>query len=131
MYIRCPYYKQKTNFSCWPTSVKMLLDFWENDQEYSEKELIRYLNTNPNIWINNEDLIKFFIIYWYQIYFSKNWNIDLIEKFIWNWLPILINYKNLIFGWWHYSVIVWYDRKNFILNDPSYWDGYKVIKKYF
>lgn len=131
MYIKCPYYKQSTNFSCWPTSVKMLLDFWENDQEYSEKALIKYLNAKPKIWIENENIIKFFINYWYKIYYSTSGNKDIVERFISLWLPILVNYKNLIFSWGHYSLIVWYDKNNFILNDPSYGDGYKITKKAF
>lgn len=131
MYIRCPYYKQKTDFSCWPTSIKMLLDFWENDQEPSEKKLIKFLNAKPFEWIENKDVIKFFINYWYKIYFSTSWNVDLIEKFISLWLPIFVNYKNLIFSWGHYSVIVWAKKLHFILNDPSYWDWYKVTKKAF
>lgn len=59
MYIKCPYYKQSTNFSCWPTSVKMLLDFWENDQEYSEKALIKYLNAKPKFELKMKILLNF------------------------------------------------------------------------
>jgi len=131
MYIRCPYYRQTTNYSCWPTSVKMLLDFWENDQEYSEKALIKYLKSKPNFWSDNQEIINFFVNFWYRIYFSTNWNDELIEKFLNLWLPIFINYKNLIFWWWHYSVIVWSKKTHFILNDPSYWDWYKINKKTF
>lgn len=131
MYIRCPYYKQTTNYSCGPTSIKMLLDFWENEQEFSEETLINYLHAKPLVWVDNDTIINFFAHYWYNVYFSKKWNIDIIEKFIFLWLPVLVNYRNLL--WWngHFAVIVGVKDSYFILNDPNYWESYRVTKKAF
>lgn len=48
----------------------MLLDFWENSQEYSEEELIQYLKAKPFEGIENNNAIKFFVNYGYRVYFS-------------------------------------------------------------
>lgn len=131
MYIKCPYYKQSTNFSCWPTSVKMLLDFWDNTQSFSEEKLIKLLDSKAEIWTDNNAILDFFVKSGYKVYFSKKWDIENIIKFLDLWLPILVNYRNILSKWWHFALIVWYNNNVFYFNDPVYGDGYKITKKHF
>lgn len=131
MYIRCPYYKQSTSFSCWPVSVKMLLDFWENEPEFTEARLIKDLHAIPKVGTDNHIIIDYLLKYSYKVYYSTKGSVETIQKFLDLWLPMLVNYKNLLSWNGHFAVIIWYDDKVFYLNDPVYWESYRVVKKTF
>lgn len=128
-FIKTPYFEQKTDFNCWPACTKMLLDFWEDWRSFSQKQLSDELKTTSQDWTENQRIVNFFISAWYYIFNTKNSTCKDLIYFIEKWIPIIINYKDIIWDYWHYGVVVWCTQASFILNDPYRWELFKISKK--
>lgn len=75
-FIRVPFYKQRTNFSCGPVSVRMILEFFENDRAFSEKDLIQYLKANADTGTENFRLMNFLLGYGYKVFNTKKASLE-------------------------------------------------------
>ena len=130
-FLKVPFYMQKTGFTCWPASARMVLDFWEDNISFPEKQLAEELKTTSKDWTDNRHIINFFISSGYYVYNNKNSSLDDLLFFVWLWIPVVVNYKDIIWDYGHYGVVVGFTPVSLILNDPYRWELFKISKETF
>ena len=118
-------YRQKTNYTCGPGALKLILDFY--GRNFSEKILTKIAGTNKKQGTSHEGLA--FVLNklgykWVQKEFAS---IKDIEFFIRKKIPVLVDYQSWHGG--HYSVIRGYTRTHFLLSDTAKNCGYRTIRK--
>lgn len=130
-YFKCQWYEQKTNYTCWTASVRMIVDFYEDGRNYDEDVLVRYLNSQPIVWTETDNIYDFFIRYDYCVFQNEQSSLKLLEYFVSRGCPVIINYRNMLWNVGHFAVVTGYTKNNLILNDPWNWELHLVNKKEF
>ena len=118
MKINVPYNKQKTEYTCGPSSLKMLFKFF--GENISENRISKQTKTKQS-GTSHKNLINTARKHNFYCYVHENSSIHQIKHFIDKNLPVIVNYIEPFDNEGHYSVIIGYDKTKIILNDP--WDG--------
>lgn len=112
------YYAQYNTFSCWPVSLKMILEhLWIKE---SRESLIKKTKANDLVWTKNSNIIKVIEEYKLKYIEKENTKISELKQYIKRWYAPIVNYYNPITKVGHYSVINWFDdeSKVFYFLDP-------------
>ncbi|MBS3074143.1 C39 family peptidase [Candidatus Pacearchaeota archaeon] len=127
--IDVPYDHQDTDYTCGPSSLKMVLSFFGVRE--SELKLAHEAHTSRKKGTAHAELIKLARRHGFYCYIRRDSNINTIRHFIRLGLPVIINYRNIPDNESHYAVVVGYGRGRIILNDP--WNGrnFKIDDKTF
>lgn len=118
-------FKQKTNWSCGPASLRTIFNFYKF--KVSEEELI----SSGDIGEEGTDhkTMRFLArSYGFKFYSKNNSSLKDIEKWLTKGCPIIVNYQlgNLNGENGHYSVIYGLDKDFIYIADPSnYYEGTK------
>ncbi|MHB9019254.1 MAG: C39 family peptidase [Minisyncoccota bacterium] len=119
MKLLLPYAKQHTNYSCGPTSLKMVLEFLGDKK--SEKILIKKARTNKTTGTKHKWMIETAIKEGFYCYANSNSSLHEIKHFLLLGLPVIIDYTEPSENIGHYAVVIGYKKNKMILNDP--WNG--------
>ncbi len=114
--IPVPYYKQKTNYTCGPSSIKMVLGFFGIRE--SERKLAREARTDKKSGTDHHSLIELSRKKGFYCYIQEKSSIHIIKHFISQELPVIINYVEPSSNDGHYAVVVGYRKGGIIMNDP-------------
>lgn len=126
-----PFHKQPNDYSCVPTSLKMLLDYYIPGNVYSLDDLSLFCKTNRN-GTNIYTAAKVLEAYGLDLYKLRNYKrnrlqLDRFIGLITEGYAVLIGYVSDIHEH-HLAVITGYDLKKavFYLNDPWYGKDFEI-----
>lgn len=125
--IKVPYYKQRTNYTCGPASIKMVLKFFGIRK--SESFLAKEGKTNSDVGTPPNELINLARNEGFYCYVQERSSIHIIRHFISQELPVVINYVEPSFNDGHYAVVVGYKKGEMILNDPTNGKNFHISNK--
>ncbi|MEK6918735.1 MAG: C39 family peptidase [Nanoarchaeota archaeon] len=131
--LKVPYDKQKTDYTCGPASLKMILEFFGIKKP--EIILAHQAHTKKKTGTTHEQMINLVRREGLYCYVHNQSNINTIKHFITAGLPVIISFKNPEDKEGHYAVAIGYNKGIIILNDP--WNGKnfkiddKVLKKFW
>jgi uncharacterized protein YvpB len=125
------HFLQKHWWSCGPSSLKIVLDYYGYKVNF--KEIVK--GTNPNNLSKedvtlHEDLIGYLKKLRLKYSEKSNSKIKDIERFIQEGIPVIVDYQDRHFylgG--HFAVIIGYDDKRFRFSNPSLKRKYEWITK--
>jgi len=111
---KVPLYKQKTEYTCGPASLKIVLSFF--GKAVSESKLSHLVGTKPKIGANRANLVRVAEQLGFMVESGYGKTLVDIKKFLKGGLPVIVNYL------WHddhghYSIVVGMERKRIIIND--------------
>lgn len=123
--IKFPYVKQRKLNTCGPAVTEMMLKFFgvKLTQEKLEK-----LERTTKDGTGHKGLIRVARKHGLYCFVQENSNLYLLKHFISLGLPVVVNYIEPSSNDGHYSVVVGFDAKNLIMNDP--WNGKNFRIKY-
>lgn len=121
MKLNIPYHKQETSYTCGPSCVKMVLNYFKKN--ISEKRLADLEKSMPKSGTSHMHMIKCINKLNFFCFVHDKASIHSIKHFIKLKLPVIVNYIN---PKGHYALITGYDKNNLILNDPHYGKNYKI-----
>lgn len=127
MLIKIPYYKQQTEYTCGPASVRMILASFgikKSESQIAQKVLVtkKFGTSRKNI----QKLLSFFGIR-FTVY--SHASLSLADRALQKGNTLIINYFDLPPDPEdHYAVIVGITSSHIILHDP-YWGRYFEIKR--
>lgn len=120
-----PFYKQDTHYTCGPTSLQMVLEFF--GVRHGEKDLAILAKTEHEGTAHG-DLIMAVTRLGFHCYVNSGSDLSEIKHFLKLGFPVIVNYMEPSDDDGHYSVAVGYDKKTIILHDP--WNGpYFTLKQ--
>lgn len=109
-----------TWYDCGPCS---LLNFLiEYTDRFTCEDLLCKCNSKPNTWTENNDLESVIKnIDEITSYKIENWSIEDIEKAIWDWYKVIVNYFSRFYNVWHFALVVDTCNKHLYLKDSAHW----------
>lgn len=125
--VKVPYHYQSTDYTCGPSSLKMILEYFGKRE--SEIRLAHEAHTNKRFGTEHVEMINLARKHGFYCYVHHDSNINTIKHFINSDLPVIINFKNPSDGIEHYAVVIGHSKGQLILNDP--WNGkdFKISDK--
>ncbi len=116
--IRVPYFSQKKGYTCGPASLEMVLKFFGVSVVQDRLEKVEKTKKDGT---SHGGLIDAARKYGFYCFVDKNSSISMIKHFVGVGLPVIVNYIEPSDDEGHYSVVVGYNEKKVIMNDP--WNG--------
>lgn len=129
MTLRVPYYHQKTEYTCGPASLKMVLSYFH--VVHSEKYLSRRLRTNKDIGSRHLMMRKAAVKQGFYCYVNDEALWEELEYFIRRKLPVIVNYVESDTNESHYAVVSGVSPKRIILADPWLGKDFRLSKLSF
>ena len=129
MRIAVPYFKQNTDYTCGPASLKMVISFLGKFQ--SEIQLAKIANTNEDSGTTHKNMVTVALKEGFQCYEKSGTRISQVKKIIKSGLPVIVNYIEPFSDIGHYAVIVGFEKENIIMNDPSNGKNFNINEKDF
>ena len=118
------HHRQITEWSCGPSALKIVLDYYEDRRDI--KELVRETGCDKEGTFH-KGFKRVLRKYSYRYLEKENAEISDIENFIQKAVPVIVDYQAYHGG--HFSVVVGYDSYRFLISDPAYDKGYKWMNK--
>lgn len=118
------HHRQITSWSCCPSTLKIVFDYYKNKKNI--KELIKGTECNEEGTLH-KNIKKYLKKLGYAFFEKEGANLKDIENFIQKGIPVIVGYEAYHGG--HFSVVIGYNNKNFLLSDPAYDKKYKWIDK--
>jgi ABC-type bacteriocin/lantibiotic exporter with double-glycine peptidase domain len=117
--IKLPYFKQDTEYSCGPTVMRMIFQFY--GKVFSEKKLIQRLKTNKDIGTRHKAMIDLACAEGFHVYVNKESSFEEIRFFNNKNIPVIVYYVEPDGDDEHYAIVVDIEEDQIVLNDP--WNG--------
>lgn len=129
MKLKIPFYQQDTDHTCGPVALQMALSFLGDFK--SEKSLSKEAHTNHDVGTKHNAMIETARKEGFYCYVNNNSSLNEIKRFIISDLPAIIHFAEPQADEEHYAVVVGFEKREIILNDP--WNGknFKMKKKEF
>jgi len=127
--IKLPYFHQKKDYTCGPASLRMVFNFF--GLKTNEEELKKSLRPNKRIGTKHGALIKVARKKGFYCYIHKKANLHQLRNFIDQGFPVIVNYIEPESNEKHYSVVIGYNKKKIIMNDPWIGKNFKIKDKEF
>jgi hypothetical protein len=118
------HHRQVTPWSCGPSALKIVLDFYEN--KINPGKLISETECTTEGTLH-KGLRKILDKLGYKYIEKEKATIDDIEEFIIKGIPVIVDYQAYHGG--HFSTIIGFDENRFYISDPASDKKYKWIKK--
>ena len=118
MNIKVPYFKQQNDYFCGPAVLQMIFSFF--GQMIDQKTLAQKIGTTIEHGTHKEKMIKISREFGYDVWYQEKAKIEDLKNNIDLGLPVIINNLDTKYDEGHYAVVVGYDDKNIIVNDPEY-----------
>lgn len=129
MPIKVPYYKQSTDYTCGPASLRMVFEYF--GKKHTEKELAKLLKTNPRIGTHTDSLEPFVKSHGFYTHTKKGSALEDLKQSISKGHPVIVDYYIPETNERHLSVVIHYDDTHIIMNDPWNGEGYKILTEEF
>lgn len=123
-----PHYRQRTNYTCGPACLRMVLDYW--GKSLSEDTLTRRTGATPEDGLSPAGIVKFLRRNRYSHKQQQRMTLSLLNKYLQRGWPVIVAYQawphkpsqtDLGKSWdhGHYSVVVGLSDGRVCLVDPS------------
>jgi predicted double-glycine peptidase len=122
--ISVPHYKQDTEHTCGPASLRMVTDFLGIVK--TEDELARLAGTSEERGTSPEDLKRVAESLGLHVYVKSPSSVLELKNLIDSGLPVIVSYYDKVEEELHYSVIIGYQEDFLIFNDPWYGEEYRM-----
>lgn len=129
VYLKVPYFKQDTDYSCGPACLQMVFAYYH--KRASEVSLIQQLRTNGKIGTTPGWMISIVRKYGFYAYVSNDSSFEEIRYFLDIGKPVVVYFVEPVTHDDHYAVVVGMENGNIILNDPMNGKQYTITKKSF
>lgn len=123
--LKVPFYWQKKENTCGPASLKIVFSFFG---KYHDEEELEKISGTIERGTSHFGLINAVRNLGLYCLVNDNASLHSIKHFIDLGLPVIVNYTEPDSNEGHYAVVIGYDLKNLILNDP--WNGKSFKIKY-
>jgi len=135
MKLRLPYFKQKNELLCGPTSIQMVLSFFgvKKTAENILKKSGVSLSELKKIGLASDKMARLINQYGLHGYAKNQATLKEIKYFIRLGLPTIVNYIEPSSDSGHYAVVVGFSprSKKIILHDPLNGKNFKILEKEF
>ncbi len=109
------YYKQKKDYTCGPATLRMA--FANEGKKISEEKLSKSARTKKT-GTDYKDIVRATRKHGFHCFVKRKAKLDHAFHFIRNGFPVIVSYLPPDDKEDHYSLLVDYDKKHVILNDP-------------
>jgi len=127
--INLKFFKQKEEYTCGPAALRMVFDFF--DKKFSEERLKKDLKPNKKIGTKHQALIKEARKKGFYCFVHDNSSMSNLKYFIEKGFPVIVHYIEPSDNLGHYAVVVGFNKKKIILNDPYNGKNFKIKIKEF
>lgn len=123
MKLDVPFFRQHTNYSCGPASLKMVLQYYGIHK--SEDELYTMTKLTEDGTVHGR-MIRAANKCGLHVFVDKNTSIDALKYHIDEGTPVIVNFLEPKYDEGHYAVVIGYDHGNIILNDPLHGAEFRI-----
>lgn len=120
---------QPDNYSCGPTCLAMVLDFF--GRTYERDALVEQCKTKPGRGTDNHALVFAIVSHGLCAHTRQNATVEHIKEHLHDKAAIIINYFNPVSKVGHFAVVQGVDEKHIYLSDPKNGDGYHLSHETF
>jgi ABC-type bacteriocin/lantibiotic exporter with double-glycine peptidase domain len=120
---------QTTDYTCGPTCLEMLLDFYGIG--YEPDMLVHACECAPVRGTDNEKLVRAAQQLGARVSVQQNAALETIVAVLESGHPVLVNYFNCKSGVGHYAVVKGVEGEAFVLADPKNGDDYLLSFEHF
>lgn len=124
MRISIPHQMQPDNFSCGPTCLAMVMDFF--GKSYERDALVELCKTKPGRGTENHALVFAIVSQGLCAHTYQNASLDDIRTHLHHKAAIIVNYFNPVSRVGHFAVVQGVDDNHVYLSDPKNGDGYHL-----
>lgn len=122
MKLRVPFHYQQTTYTCGPASLQMLFAYFKKLE--SQHILARQAESSPERGTDNSAMIRVATEAGFYVYVNDGSTLHEIKHFLEQGLPVIVNFIEPSDNEAHFAVVVGFNRKSLLLNDPS--NGRKI-----
>lgn len=115
---------QSKKYNCGPTSLAMLLDFY--NVPHMEDELEELCETSVKHGTHHASLVKAAKSLGAQVVEKENAKISDLKEVLKTGHPVLVNYFNPLTSVGHFAIIKGFDEMSLIFADPKNGDNFKL-----
>lgn len=120
---------QPDNFSCGPTCLAMVMDFF--GKSYERDVLVELCKTKPGRGTENHALVFAIVSQGLCAHTFQNATLDDIRLYLHRKAAVIVNYFNPISHVGHFAVVQGIDDERIYLSDPKNGDGYNLSHEEF
>ena len=120
---------QNKKYNCGPTSLAMLLDFY--NIPHVEDDLEALCETSPKYGTNHDGIVKAATSLGAKVVEKEQASIADIEKALKAGHPVLVNYFNPLTHVGHFAIIKGIDGQSVIFADPKNGDNFRLTFEAF
>ena len=124
MRIPIPHQMQPDNYSCGPTCLAMVLDFFGKD--YERDDLLELCDTQPKKGTDNKALVAAAHAHGLCAHESENASLLNLKQHLHEKAAVIVNYFNPRSNVGHFAVVQGLDDTHVYLSDPKNGDGYSL-----
>ncbi|MBI5037538.1 MAG: C39 family peptidase [Candidatus Kerfeldbacteria bacterium] len=127
--LRIPYFHQKTDYTCGPAVVRMILRHFKKN--ISEASLSRRLKTNRAIGTHPRAIITFLRRAGLYVYLNESSTMAELAFLISKKYPVIVLYREPVDNEGHYAIVVEINRRIITLHDPWHGRHFKISPRSF
>lgn len=127
--VRTPFRYQKNVYTCGPAVLQMVFAYFR--KRYSQKLLAHIARTTEEAGTDHSGMIRAATSAGFYSYVNDNSSFHEIAHFLAHGLPVIVNYIGPSDRDGHYAVIVGFNNRDVILNDPWNGKGFRISKRAF
>lgn len=126
MTISFPHIYQPNSYTCWPTSVKMLLEYY--GVHATIPSLAESLACHPQRGVENDMICHEFLGRGFTLSSQKNNSLQSLYTAVSHGHPVLVNYYNHREQVGHFAVVRGFSLEENILSlaDPRFWSDHRI-----
>jgi uncharacterized protein len=117
MRLNVPFIKQSTDYTCGPTALQMVLQYFGKFVE--DKTICAMASTTDKNGTPRKGLIRTLQILGLETHFHSNSSIAELKFFLDQGAPVIVGYRDLQQDESHFGVVVGYEDEYLLLHDPS------------
>jgi len=129
MILKVPYFKQDTDYTCGPTSLQMVLDFFGKFK--SEAKLAKEVHCRKETGSSHIHIIEAVRREGFRCREKHEASIEDLKESLKEHLPAIVNYTEPVDNADHYAVVIGFSHSNIILNDPADGQNFRISEKEF
>lgn len=117
---------QKTNYTCGPACIRMVLSKW--GIEVSEEELVKQMHTNDKEGTKPEEMVSIASKFGLKVFTKQHATLEELDKLLREGWMVIVAYSVDVP---HYAVYAGSNEQHIFLNDPFFGERFAFLKKKF
>lgn len=130
MKLRVPFEKQELSYSCGPRSLRMVLRY--HGIRATHAQLLNTTGATEKHGTTRRAMAQTLRQFGFKVTVKQRAHLRDIESALQAKLPVIVNYRDLLYNEGHYGVVAGMDRKSVYLHDPLLpKPHHKILRKEF